>query len=141
MAKKNGNGWSLSLLRVILGVIFLYHGYFKLFVPGGFTGTIGFFQAIGIPLPLYSALIVSVAEFAGGALLILGFLTRWASIFLIVEMIVALYKVHWSQGFVISPTAYGYEFALLILAALAVVASKGPGKLAVGSRFKNKGLQ
>ena len=142
MAKKNNlNGWSLTLLRVVLGIIFLYHGYSKLFVTGGFKGTIGFLTAIGIPLPLYSALLVSVAEFAGGALLILGLLTRWSSIVLLVEMLVAFFKVHLQQGFFITKDAYGYEFILLIIAGLAVVAASGAGKLAVGSILKNKRLQ
>lgn len=142
MAKKNEwNEWSLTLLRVVLGIIFLYHGYVKLFVPGGFTGTIGFFKAIGIPLPVYSALIVSAVEFVGGALLILGLLTKWASVVLFIEMLVAFFKVHWQQGFFIMPPSYGYEFALLILAGLVVVAASGAGKWSVGSRFKNRQLQ
>ena len=142
MAKKNeSNEWSLALLRVVLGVIFLYHGYFKLFVTGGFTGTVGFFQAIGIPAPIFSALVVSVVEFVGGALLILGLLTRWASVVLFIEMLVAFFKVHWQQGFFISQTAYGYEFVLLILACLVVMAASGAGKWSVGSWFKNRHLQ
>src|SRR3989344_8232197 len=142
MAKKNNlNGWSLTLLRVVLGIIFLYHGYSKLFVVGGFKGIVGFFTTIGIPLPLYSALLVSVVEFVGGALLILGLLTRWTSILLLIEMLVAFFKVHLQQGFFITQVAYGYEFALLILAALAVIAASGPGKIAVGSVLKNKRLQ
>lgn len=142
MAKKNNlNGWSLALLRIVLGIIFLYHGYSKLFVTGGFRGIVGFFTTIGVPLPLYSALLVSVAEFLGGALLILGLLTRWTSIVLLIEMLVAFFKVHLQQGFFITQAAYGYEFVLLILAALAVVAASGAGKLAVGSKFRNKWLQ
>ena len=54
MAKKNNmNEWSLALLRVVLGVIFLYHGYLKLFVAGGFTGTVNFLTSLGVPIPLY----------------------------------------------------------------------------------------
>src|SRR3989344_6062678 len=86
--------WSLTVLRVVLGIIFAYHGYLKLFVPGGFAGTIGFFKIIGIPFPEYSALLVSVAEFLGGLALIAGFLAKWASLVLILDMLVALYKVH-----------------------------------------------
>ena len=72
MAKNNNiSGWSLTFLRVVLGVILAYHGYLKLFVPGGFKGTVEFFVAVGIPIAKYSALAVSVAEFAGGLFLIL----------------------------------------------------------------------
>ena len=143
MAKKNNNmsEWSLALLRVVLGIIFIYHGYAKLFVPGGFVNTITFFETIGIPLAKYSALLVSVAEFGGGALLILGLLTRWASVVLLIEMLVGFFKVHLQQGFFITPTAYGYEFVLLVMAALVVLAASGAGKLSFGSRFKSRYLQ
>ena len=128
----------MALLRVVLGFMFLYHSYFKLFVPGGFTGTVGFFKAIGIPAAAYSALLVSVVEFAGGALLILGLLTKWASVVLIIEMIVGLFKVHLKQGYFIMPPAYGYEFVLLILASLVVISTSGAGKLALGKVFKSR---
>ena len=145
MAKKNEwNEWSLALLRVVLGIIFLYHGYVKLFVPGGFKATAGFMAIIFGVSPAagaWLALLVSAIEFVGGALLILGLLTRWASVVLFIEMLVALFKVHLKQGFFIMPPAYGYEFVLLILASLVVVAASGAGKWSVGSKFKNRQLQ
>lgn len=145
MAKKDMNGWSLALLRVVLGILFLYHGYVKLFVAGGFKGTTGFMSAVFGASPVagaWLALIVSVAEFAGGVLLILGLLTRWTSIVLLIEMLVAFFKVHLRQGFfIMPPSAYGYEFVLLILAALVVVAVSGAGKLSLGRKFKSKHLQ
>ena len=139
---KNGklNEWALALLRVVLGVVFTYHGYVKLFVPGGFKGTVAFFTAISLPVPAYTALLVSVVEFFGGIALIVGLLTRWASLLLFVEMLVALFKVHIKNGFFIG-SSYGYEFVLVLLGALAVVYAVGAGALAWGSRFKNKHLK
>ena len=125
-------------MRVVLGVIFIYHGYLKLFVPGGFMGTVGFFMAIGIPLAKYSALLVAVVEFFGGLALLLGILARLASFLLIIEMLVAFFKIHLKNGFAISQTAYGYEFVLLILAALVVVLVNGHGKYSIGDFFKSK---
>lgn len=142
MAKNSKfNEWSLTLLRFVLGVIFTYHGYVKLFAPGGFKGTIGFFTMIGIPVPAYSALLVAVVEFFGGLLLLLGMLTKWTTLALILEMLVAFFKVHLKQGFFISTQAYGYEFVLLILAGLVVILSSGAGNLSVGKKFfKSKHL-
>ena len=140
MAKNNLSQWTLALLRVVLGIIFLYHGYAKLFVPGVFGGTVGFFAAINIPLPAYAALGVSVAEFLGGIFLLLGMVTKWTAAILIIEMLVAFFKVHFKQGFFIAPQSYGYEFVLLILAALIVVLVNGAGKLALGRMFRNKFL-
>ena len=140
MAKNNFNELSLALLRAVLGFMFMYHGYLKLFVPGAFNATIGFFTAIGLPLPLYSALLASLAEFVGGILLILGLLTRYASLVLIFEMLVAFFKVHLKQGYIISQNVYGYEYIVLILTTLVVILINGPGKLSVGKMFKNKHL-
>ena len=130
--------WSLTLLRIALGFIFAYHGYLKLFAPGGFKGTVAFFAAIGIPLPLYSALLVSIVEFAGGIFLIAGFLAKWSSMVLIVDMLVALFKVHLKNGFLVGKG--GYEFVIILLAGLIVILSSGPGKLALGKLFKKKFL-
>ena len=141
MPKNNINQWSLALLRAVLGVMFTYHGYAKLFAPGAFKVTIGFFTAIGIPFPQYTALLVAVAEFFGGLFLLFGMVTRWTALALILEMLVALFKVHFKQGFFIMPPAYGYEFVLLILAALVVVLANGAGKISVGKLFKSKNLQ
>ena len=138
---KNGNlsDWSLTLLRVVLGIIFTYHGYAKLFVPGGFKGTVEFFVSVGIPIAHYSALAVSVAEFAGGIFLILGVLTRLTTLVLIFQMLVALFTVHINNGLLSSKG--GYEFVLLILAALAVVLASGSGKLSLGKMMsKDKKL-
>ncbi len=137
--KSNFGEWSLALLRVVLGIIFLYHGYIKLFVPGGFTDTVNFFAAVKIPVPLYSALLVSVVEFVGGVLLIVGFLTRWTSFVIMIEMLVAFFTVHLKNGLLVSKG--GYEFVLVLIAALLVVLAKGAGKYAWGKSFKNRHLK
>lgn len=144
MAKKNNNmgEWSLALLRIVLGVIFLYHGYLKLFVAGGFKMTAEFMAGIfGVSLAAgaWLGLLVSVAEFAGGVFLVLGVVTRWTALVLIFEMLVALFAVHLRNGFLVSKG--GYEFVLVLIAGLAVVYSSGAGKISFGKRFKSKNLQ
>ncbi len=140
MAKDNKIGsYSLALLRVVLGLIFIYHGFLKLFVTGGFTGTVNFFASIGIPLAVYSALLVSLIEFFGGLFLLLGVITKWSATLLILQMLVAFLKVHVKNGFLVSKG--GYEFVLLILAGLIVVLASGAGKFSVGSYFKNRHLK
>lgn len=138
MAKNNNiSGWSLTILRLVLGVIMAYHGYLKLFVKGALPATAQFFAQIGIPLASYAAVLVAFLEFAGGLLLILGLLTRWVSVLLIVEMLVAFFKVHLRQGFFITPQAYGYEFILLILAVLVFVLINGSGSFSLGKMLSN----
>src|SRR3989338_11068680 len=113
MAKNNLSQWSLALLRVALGYIFAYHGYLKLFAPGGFAGTVSFFTMIKIPFPLYSALLVSIVEFAGGIFLILGMVAKISSLLLLVDMLVAFFMVHMKSGFLVSKG--GYEFVLILI--------------------------
>ena len=51
---------------------------------------VGRFIKIGIPVPQFSAPFVGVVEIAGGALLLVGFLTRLASVLLIIDITVAI---------------------------------------------------
>ena len=139
MAKNNFNQWSLAFLRAVFGFVFAYHGYLKLFAPGGFAGTVSFFAMIKIPLPLYSALIVSVVEFAGGIFLIFGMVTKLSSLLLLIDMLVAFFMVHMKNGFLISKG--GFEFVIILIAGLVIILVNGAGKISVGKLFKNKYLK
>lgn len=136
MKKNNFSGWSLTLLRVVLGFIFAYHGYLKLFVAGSLPGTSLFFSQIGLPLPNISAVIVAFAEFVGGMLLLIGLLARFTSLALLFEMLVAFFKVHLRSGFLVSKG--GYEFVLLIIVSLIVILANGSGRFSLGKIFKGK---
>ena len=61
--------WGITVLRVIVGIVFLAHGWQKLF-GFGFHGTAGMFAGMGIPLPAVSSAVASVSIFgvsqAGG---------------------------------------------------------------------------
>lgn len=118
--------WSALPLRLALGAIFIVHGYPKLF--GGTRGTAQFLQSIGIPAALFFAVVVGLVEFLGGILLVLGLLTRWASILLIIDMIVAIWRVKWKMGFV-----NGWEFDMALLAGAVALLLMGSGALSVES--------
>ncbi len=140
MAKNGLTQWTLGLLRVALGIIFAYHGYLKLFAPGGFTGTVGFLTSLGILLPRYSALLVAVVEFLGGIFLLLGMVTKWSSLLLIIDMLVAFFMVHLKNGLLVSKG--GHEFVIGLLAGLVVVRVNGAGSFSLGKKlFKGKNLQ
>jgi len=81
---------ALLILRLALGVIFVYHGYPKLFTQT--HDTMGKFVHMGFPG--YFAFLAGVIEFFGGAMLIVGLFTRIAGLFLFVEMLIALVQVH-----------------------------------------------
>ena len=129
----------IHLLRIVVGVIFFYHGYLKLFVPGGFSGFVKMLEGLGVPFPIISALLVSVVEFVGGFFFIVGMFTRWSAIFLTIDMLVALFLVHIKNG--LNVYKGGFEFVLALIAGLFVIWVCGPGKLSFGKLFKSKHLR
>lgn len=64
-------------------------------------GTAYYFgEILNIPFPTFNAYLATLTEFAGGALLSLGFMTRYISIPLIITMLVAIFTAHAGNGFV-----------------------------------------
>ena len=116
----------LTVLRVTVGIVFLVHGYQKLFHMG-FHGVAGMFQHMGIPLPFVSAVVVTLVEFIGGILLIAGIWTRLAAAALAMDMLVAILAVHLKHGF--NAQNGGYEYPLTLLAATVCLAMSGGGSL------------
>ena len=120
-----------TILRLALGVIFFAHGAQKMlrwFGGYGFTGTMGFFTGV-LHIPVVFAFLAIAAEFFGGLGLILGLLTRIASLGIFCNMIVAVALVHGRFGFFMNWTGAqkgeGYEYHLLLLAASAFLIIRG----------------
>jgi putative oxidoreductase len=123
---------ALLALRLILGVIMTYHGYGKVF-----HGALGpFVQHIGsMGLPAWLGYCSAFTEFFGGMLLIVGLLTRFVSIGVMIDMAVAIWKIHWKNGmfgkggFELPLTLATIAFALVLLGAgpIAIDAIRGGG--------------
>ncbi|HYL86239.1 MAG TPA: DoxX family protein [Candidatus Angelobacter sp.] len=114
----------LLALRIALGIIFFSHGYPKLAHLG--AGMQGFFVQHG--LPGYFVYISGALEVFGGALLVLGLFTRPVALLLAIEMMVAIWKVHSSGGYL---AVHNYEFPLALLTACFALATVGAGTLSL----------
>jgi putative oxidoreductase len=107
------------------------HGAQKLFgwFGGPGLGTGGWLEAMGLRPGRIRAAFNGLAEFGGGALLVLGLITPLGSAAVASVMLVAIATVHWRNGFFNSNG--GYEFNLLIVAAAIALAFTGPGTISI----------
>jgi putative oxidoreductase len=124
---------ALLLLRAAIGVIFIYHGYPKLFAHTRETMTA--FSHMGFPG--YLAVFAGVLEFFGGCLLIAGLFTRVAGLLLAGEMAIALWRVH---GLITKPMAVSsYEFPLSLLVGAFTLACFGAGLISLDQAIFRRG--
>ena len=81
---------AILLIRVLVGWIFLSEGIQKFLFPDSLGE--GRFVKIGIPWSQVMAPFVGIVEIVCGTLLLVGFLTRLASVPLLIDIVVALYS-------------------------------------------------
>ena len=112
----------------MLGVVLFAHGWQKLVIKG-IGGTYAWFQAMGIPLAIVATSFVTTVEFVGGALLILGALTRVVVALHILVMIGAAALVHISHGLFAQDG--GWELVGVIAACELVLAATGAGRFSI----------
>lgn len=127
----------LTILRGVVGAIFIAHGAQKLFV-FGLEGVTGAFGSMGIPAPALIGPAVALLEFGGGLALVVGLLTRLAAFGLALTMVGAILFVHGSAG-LFMPN--GYEFALTLLAASALLALAGAGRYSLDGIISRQRVQ
>jgi len=116
--------FALLALRVVSGIILIAHGKGKVF--GGFGRHMAMVSGLG--LPGWTAYLSTTTEFFGGMFLIAGLLTRLVGLAVCCEMIIAIWKVHWSKGLV---GQGGYEFPLLLGTAGFLLIFFGAGPLSL----------
>lgn len=120
----------LLIGRVVLGVVFIAHGWQK-FSTNGMEATVQGFESMGIPAPTLSAYFTVAAELVGGAALILGALLPLAGLALAGVMLGAMFFVHLDGGFYSRDG--GYEYVLLLAAVSIAIGFSGGGALALDS--------
>jgi putative oxidoreductase len=118
--------------RLVIGGLFVGHGLQKLqgkFDGPGIEGTAKMMDKIGMRPGRPNAYAAGVTETAGGAMLALGASTPLAAAALIGTMITAIRTVHGRNGLWV--TNRGYEYNLVLIAALMAIVDGGPGPLSV----------
>jgi putative oxidoreductase len=96
---------ALLVMRLALGAIMLVHGAHKVF--GGLHHHAQLVASLG--LPAWLGYVSSFTEFLGGLMILAGFFTRAAAFAVCIDLVVAIWKIHWHNGFT---TDHGYEFPL-----------------------------
>jgi putative oxidoreductase len=119
--------WIAPLLgRLAVGLLFMSTGWGKIHDLAKVTG---FFEKLGIPAPAFNAVLVGYSELVCGTLLVVGLLTRFATVPLIVSMLVALVTAKSADIHGVFDLVGTDEFTYLVV--LVMVAIIGPGAVAL----------
>jgi putative oxidoreductase len=131
MAKSDWQGTARSIVRIVVGLLFSFHGFQKLF---GMFGGLG---GHGATAHIWSELwVAGVLEAAGGVLVTLGLFTRPVAFLLCGEMAVAYFRQHFPRGF--WPIRNGGELAVLYCFAFLYLCVAGPGSLSLDRIVRHK---
>lgn len=120
---------ALLVLRLALAAVLLYHGLPKVM---NFGATVGGFQSMNIPAPTLTAVFAILAEVVGGILILLGVAVDLAGLLVIIDMLGAIFTVHWAAGFDFTKGGWEHPFTVLVMALTLALA--GPGDYSVGAR-------
>jgi putative oxidoreductase len=144
--------WGATLLRGILGVVYVAHGGYALSL--GVDAMAGYMPRMGYPAAAgrWLAWYLLVVHLVGGALILLGLWTRLAALLQVPIMVSAVCLLHFSQGFFLKvitvpsadgprQIAGGYEYALLVLVATLALALLGPGRLAAEQLWTRRHIE
>jgi putative oxidoreductase len=137
-------GFSGTILRIVLGAVMFPHGAQKLlgwFGGGGFSATMKGFES-NLHIPTVFALLAILAESVGAVALMAGFFTRIAALAISVNMLVAIWLVHWKVGFFMNwmgtGKGEGFEYHILAVAIGIALMIKGGGRWSVDGIIAKK---
>jgi putative oxidoreductase len=123
-------GLAPLIVRVIVGVIMVAHGWQKLM--GGPANFGAFLAQLGVPLPTLMGYVVTFVELVGGILLIVGLFSRLAALLLTIDLSVAILLVKVNVGFIAPPeSGAGAELDLALIAGFLTILFVGPGRLSL----------
>lgn len=121
---------ALLLLRLIVGIAFILHGWGKIQNPFGW-------MPAESNIPGLLQFLAAISEFGGGIALVLGLLTRLAMLGLGFTMAVAVYMhaIVMKDPFVNMKGGSSYELALVYLGIAVLILSLGPGRYSLDKKL------
>jgi len=122
----------ITLLRLAVGVVFLYHGIEKVTNLDQWQQN---FAHMGFPAQ--TAFLIGPLETIAGSLLILGLFSRVAGLLLAGDMLVALIRVHLPSGPITHVS--GYQLPMMLSAAAFGIFCFGAGPVSLDSLLFGKG--
>ena len=126
---------AVLLVRLVVGGVFFSEGIQKFLFPGDLG--VGRFIKIGIPSPEFMAPFVGVCEILCGALLLIGLLTRFASLVMFINIFVAIVTTKipllLSKGFWSFAHEARVDYAMLLGSLFLLIA--GAGSLSLDARI------
>ena len=114
---------ALLLVRLAIGIPFIFHGAQLAFGAFSGPGLAGFVKMGHMPLPV--AVLVAYGEFLGGLGVLFGVLTRLASASILLIMLGAICLVHLPHGYSVSDQGIEYPLTHVLLTLALLIA--GPG--------------
>ncbi len=123
---------ALFVMRLTLGLIMVAHGYQNTF--RHLHDHVHMVASLG--LPAWLGYVSSFTELLGGLLILIGFFTRPAALALCVDLVVAIWKVHWHNGLM---GDNGYEFPLAIATIAFALIFFGGGAIAIDHVLRGGG--
>jgi len=133
--RNNFRNIGLLILRIGLGIMFIWHGYPKMFGgPEKWTKVGEAMQFLGIHFaPMFFGFMAGVTEFFGGIFLMAGLFFSPSAIFLLIVMIVATFKsIGAGENFAIY--SHSIEMGVVFLSLLFI----GPGTYSLDRKLQKK---
>lgn len=127
----DGVSAGLLILRVMVGIVMLAHGYNHIFRGGRIPGTGRWFESLGMKPGVLHAWLASLTELAAGTMLVVGLLTPLAAAGVVGVMLVALITNHLKNGFFIFRPGEGYEYVLTLCMVGLAIGALGAGEFSI----------
>ncbi len=116
MFMKSYTSQTYALMRIVAGLLFLWHGTQKLFT---------FPAALPMEVPAFVIYVAGPIELVGGILVMAGLFTRWAAFLCSGLMAAAYFMAHAAQG--LFPIVNGGELAALYCFIFLFISAQGSG--------------